>query len=181
MAKINLLPWRQLQRAQEKKWLTVTLLMALLSAMLIVFILNYYVLHVLYHQTHRNHLLRTELALLEKRIEKVQRVQQERKEGIAKIVRIKRMQASTTLIVRFLDELVKILPFGIYLEQLEIKKESITLHAYSQSHADIAVFIKKIEQSHWLQKPMLLEIKNTEEPQSAATQFKLGFKFKSQY
>ncbi|HEL8420035.1 TPA: pilus assembly protein PilN, partial [Legionella pneumophila] len=71
MTEINLLPWREQKREQEKKLFTTMLLIGIIIAAAIVFLMNSYVSHLISNQMNRNQILQKEITALDEQIKEI--------------------------------------------------------------------------------------------------------------
>ena len=180
MTEINLLPWREQKREQEKKEFITYLLIGLVSALAISFLINYYASSLVDMQTQRNDRLKNEIAMLEKQIKEIADIKKVREALIARMNIVQNLQATRILTVRLLDEVMKILPDGVYLYQIKREGDKVTVLGYAESNTNISNLMWNIEGSSWIQDPELTEIKKaTDTKQADENQFKLSFILKS--
>ena len=180
MTDINLLPWRELKREREKKQFITYLLVGLFSSIIIVFLINYYATSLVDMQTDRNQRLKNEIAQLDSQIKEISDIRSLREALIARMIIVQNLQATRTLTVRLLDEIIKILPEGVYVYQIDRVGDKITLLGYAESNTNISQLMRSIETSIWIQDPELTEIKKTvETKQFDENEFKLSFILKS--
>ena len=79
-----------------------------------------------------------------------------------------------------LNEVITIIPEGIYLYQISRVANKITLLGYAESNTDISNFMRSIEASIWTKDPGLIEIKKRSDADSSdENEFKLSFILKS--
>ncbi|KTD22426.1 PilN domain-containing protein [Legionella londiniensis] len=176
MTEINLLPWRELRREREKKEFNLYLFLGLITAALIVFLINFYANQLIENQMHRNQLLENEIARLDKQIKEIEGIKALRQALIARMTIIQNLQATRSLTPRLFDELVKIIPNGVYLTKVERKEDTITLLGYAESNSNISQLMRNIERNQWIQNPDLTEIKKTKEAErQVENEFKLSF------
>lgn len=176
MTEINLLPWRELKREREKKEFTTYLACTLVSVMLLVFVLNKMILSEIETQTSRNNRLEVEIADYKKQIIAIKNLKTQRQDLIARMMIIQNLQATRTLTVRLFDELVNILPDGVYVTRMDRLANKITLFGCTESNSNVSSMMLNIESSQWIQKPELTEIKKSKEGQDNTTsEFKLSF------
>ncbi len=176
MTEINLLPWREKKREQEKKQFIIYLLVGLVSAIITVFLINYYATYLVDMQTQRNQRLKDEITQLEKQIKEISQIRKLRQALIARMNIVQNLQATRTLTVRLLDEIIKILPDGVYLYQVQRVGDKITLLGYAESNTNISKLMRSIQGSAWIQEPELTEIKKTTDTKLPdENQFKLSF------
>ena len=115
MPRINLLPWRDAQRKERKLAFLVSLLGAGVAALVTTFGVNLYFNSLLSAQESRNERLRAEIRDLDKQIEKINDLEQQKQKFIARMQIIEKLQRSRPEIVHVFDELVRTLPDGAYL------------------------------------------------------------------
>lgn len=176
MTEINLLPWRESKREQEKKRFTTYLAFMLAISVLIVFFVNYAVTSMIEDQTALNNRLETEIAEYKKQIVEIKELKNLRKGLIARMEIIQNLQATRILTVRLFDELITILPDGVYVTRMERVRDKITISGYTESNSNISRLMKHIELSQWIQLPELTEIKkNKEGREDSPSEFKLSF------
>lgn len=183
MTRINLLPWREQKREQEKKVFTTILIACAIFAAFIVFIVNYYAAELVSNQVARNQILQNEINSLEDQIKEIKALKQIRQALISRMSIVQNLQSTRTLMVHLFDELIKVLPPGIYVTKLERKNDMVTLWGYSESNTNISILMRNIESNAWIQNPSLTEIKkmDDEKQQPANNEFKLSFILKPKY
>jgi len=176
MTDINLLPWREVRREREKKRFTIYLFIAMAGAVVIVFLINMYAQHLVENQTNRNQLLQDEIVLLEKQIKEIADIKKLRQALLARMDIVQNLQATRSLTVRLFDELIKIMPDGVYLTSVERNLDKVTLLGYAESNSNISQLMRNIESNQWIKNPELTEIKKSKEAKSEVeNQFKLSF------
>lgn len=182
MTRINLLPWREKQREQEKKLFTTMLLIGVIIAAVIVFLINSYASHLVSNQTARNQILQQEINALDEQIKEIKALKQIREGLISRMSIVQNLQSTRTLMVHLFDELIKVMPPGIYVTKLERKNDIVSLWGYSESNTNISILMRKIESNIWIQDPVLTEIKKMDDKKQAANnEFKLSFVLKPKY
>ena len=180
MTEINLLPWREQKREQEKKEFLTYLVVGVVGAIIIVFLINYYATYLVDMQTQRNQRLKNEITELEKQIVAIRDIKTLRQALIARMVIVQNLQATRTLTVHLLDEIIKIIPDGVYLYQMGRVVNKVTILGYAESNTNISQLMRSIEKNFWIQDPELTEIKKiTDVKQLDESEFKLSFILKS--
>lgn len=179
MTDINLLPWRELKREQEKKQFTTYMGVTLVISAVIVFFANYYVNSKIEEQTALNARLDAEIIEYKKQIIEIKNLQTLRQGLIARMKIVQNLQETRILTVRLFDELIKILPDGVYVRRMERNGDKVTLFGFTESNSNISHLMKNIESSHWIQIPELTEIKKMKESKDgrddSPSEFKLSF------
>lgn len=182
MTQINLLPWREKQREQEKKMFTTMLLVGIVFAAVVVFLINSYATHLVDNQTNRNKILQDEITKLDAQIKEIKALKQIRESLISRMSIIQNLQSTRTLMVHLFDELIKVVPSGMYVTKLQRENDVVTLWGYSESNTSVSILMQNIESNVWIQNPALTEIKKDEKTKQAANnEFKLSFVLKPKY
>lgn len=182
MTQINLLPWRERKREQEKKMFTTLIGGACLTAVLIVVAINYYASELVSNQTARNQILQNEITRLDGEIAEIKTLKQTRDALISRMTIVQNLQSTRTLMVHLFDELIKVMPSGVYVTKLERQSDVVSLWGYSESNTNISNLMRNIESDAWIQNPLLTEIKKNEEKKQAAdNEFMLSFILKPKY
>ncbi|HEX4882052.1 MAG TPA: PilN domain-containing protein [Porticoccaceae bacterium] len=158
MANINLLPWREESRREKKRefigYLAVTLLVSLVAVVLWVFIVNQQI----EVQQARNALLTKEIAALDEKVKEINELKKRREQVLARMRVIQELQANRPDVVRVFDEVVKVLPEGVYLEALSRQGGSISVVGYAESNNRIAAMMRAIEASYKFENPNLTKV-----------------------
>ena len=176
MIKINLLPWREQKRDQEKKLFLITILVAVFVTVVIVIMVNYSVTVMLSRHEKRNLLLKKEIAVLDTQIKEIRSLKKREEIILARMAMIQNLQSTRTLMVHLFDEMINILPHEVYITKLERKNDNVTLSGYAESNTNISFLMSNVEHNGWLHAPVLIEIKKIEDKKEVANnQFKLGF------
>ena len=179
MTEINLLPWREHRREQQKKVFTSMLLAGVIVSIIVVFFINSYADHLVSYQTSRNQILQNEITNLDDQIKEIKSLKQVRESLISRMSIIQNLQSTRTLMVHLFDELINVMPSGIYVTKLERKNDIVTLWGYAESNTNISILMRNIESNAWLQTPVLTEIKKMDEKKEAANnEFQLSFVLK---
>lgn len=182
MTQINLIPWREQKREQEKKLFTTMLLIASVISVCIVFIINSYAHYLISNQTERNQILKEEITSLDKKLIEIKSLKRTREELVSRMAIIQDLQSTRTLMVHLFDELIKISPTGIFISKLERKNDVVSLSGYAESNTNISILMTNIENDPWMRTPVLMEIKNVDEKKQAANnEFNLTFILKPKY
>lgn len=181
MTEINLLPWREIKREHEKKQFTTMMAGALILGAGLVLLFNYYANSLVEGQTLRNQRLQAEIAVMDKEILEIKKLKEVRESLISRMTIVQNLQATRTLTVHLFDELVKVVPDGVYLTQLQRVADRVTVLGYSESNTNVSILMRNIEKNPWIQEPVLTEIKknanakNAEDKTNNKNEFKLSF------
>lgn len=155
MVNINLLPWREQLRAQRMRDFGLLVLFAALLTAGGVFGWYKYNEGLIDYQNRRNHFLEREIAKVDKQIKEIRDLEKIRKQLIARMKVVADLQSQRPLAVHLFDELVTTLPEGIYLSSMVQKGLSITVKGRAESNARVSAYMRNIDASPWLTKPVL--------------------------
>lgn len=162
MTQINLLPWRELKREQEKKLFTTMLFACVVVAGVIVFLINSYASGLVSNQITRNQMLQKEINALSAQLTEIKNLQKEREMLISRMSIVQHLQSTRTLMVHLFDELIHVTPSGIYLTSIEGKNDLISVSGITESNTFVSILMTNIENNDWLHNPVLSEIKKEE-------------------
>jgi type IV pilus assembly protein PilN len=155
MAHINLLPWRAALRKQKKQEFFVTI--GIFSGLMVTVLLavHLYMASLIDNQIARNDTLKREISLVEKKIEEIKNLENQKEQLIARMRVIEELQSNRPAIVHLFDELVKVIPDGLYIDTLDQKGALITIKGQAQSNARVSAFMRALEESKWFKNPSL--------------------------
>lgn len=172
-ANLNLLPWRAKRRKQrEREFFSLLGFAAVLGALLVLAGIFFYNGRI-EHQQARNNFIRGEITKLEEQIKEIERLEERRRQLIARKDVIERLQADRTRMVHLFDELVRTIPEGVRLTSIKQAGPLLTLEGLAQSHARVSTYMRRLDESDWLTKPDLSIIDAKGEDQGSRFAFTL--------
>lgn len=158
MIRINLLPHREVKRAARQRQFNLLLgAVALLGIAIVV--LGYLALDARQQtQLKRNEYLKAEIAKLDRDIVDIKKLKEQTRSLLARKQAVETLQTNRSNEVHLLDQLVRLLPEGLYLKSIKQTGNTINLQGYAQSSARVSTLIRNLESSPWLESPALIEI-----------------------
>ena len=136
----------------------------------------YYTNGLIEAQTARNTRLTNEIGLLDKQIKEIKTLREKKKRLISRMQVIQGLQSKRTLTVHLFDELLNVLPDGVYLTEFKREKGKVSLIGYTESNSDISLLMRNIQIDPWIENPDLTEIKKNNEVKDAVNnEFHLSF------
>ena len=161
MPRINLLPWREAQRKERKVAFAVALGGAAVCAC--VATAAVYVLYtgMIDAQIRRNELLEAQIKVLDRQIEEINSLEQAKRQFIARMEIIEKLQRSRPEIVHVLDQIVKTLPEGVYLTSVTQTGDHLKFTGVAQSSTRVSAFMRNIDSSQWMRNPTLEVIQSS--------------------
>ncbi|MBR9728118.1 PilN domain-containing protein [Shewanella intestini] len=173
MANINLLPWREESREKQKRdYIGVLALVFLVTSLGIYLFLGFIEL-VTDDQRQRNDYLSSEIRLLDKQIAEIRKITERKKDIERRTEIILDLQQSSNLPTHVLDELVRIVPAGIYLSSIEKKGSLLWIEGRSESNNNVANMMRKVKTSAYLHDPSMQSIVTQSEELRQLQRFRL--------
>lgn len=177
MTRINLLPWREMQRKERRRQFASTAFGAVVLMGVLILYVHLHIGGLIDTQEARNAFLESEITKVEKQIEEIKNLESEREKLLARMNIIQQLQSNRPQIVHLFDEMVGTLPEGVYLKRIEQKGNSLVIHGVAQSNARVSAFMRNLDGSSWLAKPRLDVIKAVQtDPRERNSEFSLRVK-----
>jgi len=155
MPSINLLPWRAELRQRRQKEFVTGLVGAAALALVIALLAHFYVSTMIDAQQRRNDLLRSEIVLLDKQIEEILVLEEQKARMIARMEVVERLQQSRPEVVKLFDEVVRTLPEGVYLTSVKQNSRQLAFEGIAQSSTRVSAFMRNVDASEVLSSPDL--------------------------
>ncbi|MDD3675625.1 MAG: PilN domain-containing protein [Thauera propionica] len=174
MIRINLLPHRA-----EKRKLRKQQFYGLSVAMVVIGVLIGFIVHSVYagyieRQEARNAFLKAEIAKLDLEIAEIRRLQEQIDSLLARKQVIESLQGTRSEAVHLFNELAKGMPEGVYLKSVKQAGAQVTLVGYAQSNARVSHLMRNLEESPFLERPTLVEVKASAVEGRRVSEFTLG-------
>ena len=118
MIRINLLPHRAEKRKRRQIQFISLSVVSLVLAALLVGVVHGIISARIFYQDRRNDYLKGEIAKLDKQIEEIKRLREQVKSLLARKEVVENLQSTRADVVHLLDQMLRILPDGIYLKTL---------------------------------------------------------------
>ncbi len=155
MIRINLLPYREAQRAQRSQLLVLAFIGVLLLAALL-----YYGIYSIFSarvsaEQQKVRYLQGVTTQLDKKIASIADLRKKRDELLSREGIITDLQDQRDMVVRLFNTLAQVTPDGIFLTKLQQTGNSIRVNGYSQTNSQVAAFMRNIEASKIFAKPEL--------------------------
>ncbi len=169
MSRINLLPWREELRKQNQQQFVVVSAGTAVVAGLLVLLTHMQISGLIGKQEQRNQFLDNEIAVLNKKIDKIKDLEKTKTALLARMDIIQQLQHSRPQSVHLMDQLVQTLPDGLYLNKISQKGNALTLSGSAQSNARVSAYMRNIDSSEWMASPKLevIETKDGDTRRSA--------------
>lgn len=180
MIRINLLPHRaEKRRAKQLQFIVLSVLSVMLGAV-VVGLVHVAIGTQIAYQERRNEYLKQETAVLDRQIAEIKKLREQTQSLLARKNVVENLQSTRSEVVHLLDQMLRILPEGVYLKSLKQTGNRISLIGYAQSNARVSTLMRAIEDSPWLDSPALVEIHAATVGGSRLNEFSLNFNLTKQ-
>ena len=147
MTRVNLLPWREnLRKERVRQFKMVALSSAVLMGV-IVFYVHIHINGVIEYQNTRNAFITAEIAKVDETIKEIRELETKKQDLLNRMNVIQELQTRRPLSVRLVDELVKVLPEGVYLSSMTQTDMKLVFNGYAQSNARVSRFMRNLDKS----------------------------------
>lgn len=180
MMRINLLPHRAEKRKARQVQLIAFSVISLVLGALVVGMVHFFISTQISYQERRNQYLKREIAELDKQIAEINKLRQQTEALLARKNVVENLQTTRSDVVHLLDQMLRILPDGVYLKSIKQTANKINLAGYAQSNARVSTLMRAIESSPWLELPNLVEVHAATVDGARISEFTLIFSLKKQ-
>jgi len=178
--RINLLPHRaEKRRARQIQFIALSVISVLLAGLLVGSV-QVAISSQISYQERRNTYLKQETMVLDKQIAEIKKLREQTQSLLARKNVVEDLQSTRSDVVHLLDQMLRILPDGVYLKSLKQTGNKIDLDGYAQSNARVSTLMRAIEDSPWLDSPTLIEIHATTAGGGRISEFSLNFNLTKQ-
>jgi type IV pilus assembly protein PilN len=173
--RVNLLPHRaEKRRARQIQFIAFSVISVALAGFLVGTVEIAIDTQISY-QERRNAYLKQETTVLDKQIEEINKLREQTQALLARKNVVEGLQSTRSDVVHLLDQMLRILPDGVYLKTLKQTGNRMALVGFTQSNARVSTLMRAIEDSPWLDSPTLIEIHATGSGAGRVSEFTLNF------
>lgn len=158
MATINLLPWRDEYRQEKKREFFSVLVLSMVLAALLAYVWMSFIESNIQQQKTRNSILEKEIAVLSKKMTEIAELKKKRQGLEAKTKVIQGLQTTRPLVVRYFDELVRVVPDGVYFDSLALKGDIYTISGIAESNSRVSNLMRNLDASNYFKSPNLRNV-----------------------
>ncbi|MDH3635729.1 MAG: PilN domain-containing protein [Gammaproteobacteria bacterium] len=158
ITKINLLPWREELRQEQKKEFFMMAFMSIVLAGAIYGLVYFQMQSKIDYQLSRNNFMTNEIKKLDDEIKEIRELQKVRRSLVERMEVIQDLQASRPSIVHLFSEIVSTVPNGVYLESLTQTGSNLLINGEAESNARVSTYMRNLSASDWLKDPNLTVI-----------------------
>lgn len=174
MIKINLLPHRQIRRAERQREFGLMASLVAIASAAILFVSWSYIHAQIRTQQERNQRLQDEMVRLDKEIAVISTLKEQIKHVLERKQIVEGLQSDRNQAVQILDELARRLPEGVSLKSIKQVENEIELKGIADTNARVASLVHNLSDSAIIHNPNLVEIKaNTNQQELKQYEFVL--------
>lgn len=155
MTRINLLPWREEQRQEQKKQFVMMTMLTCILAAAIVGLIHIQMASKIDYQMSRNKFVSDEIIKVNDEIKEISELQKVRRSLIERMEVIQDLQGSRPSIVHLFTEIVSTVPNGVYLKSLTQVGSNLLVNGEAESNARVSTYMRNLSKSEWLKEPNL--------------------------
>lgn len=163
MPRINLLPWREQRRRETKLGFFVALGGAVVAAAVTVFLGILLFNSMISSQQRRNDRLEAEIKVLDRQIQEINDLENQKQRFISRMQVIDKLQRSRSEVVHLFDEITSMMPDGTYLTGFTQTNRHLKFTGVAQSSTRVSTFMRNIAASQWVRNPELEVVESRKE------------------
>jgi type IV pilus assembly protein PilN len=168
MHRINLLPWRAELRKERQKNFAIAAVAAVVAGLLVMWSVNLYLQGRIDHQNARNQRLQAEIAQLDEQIAEIRNLQLRKDRLLLRMAAIDELQRARPEVAHLFDDIVKIMPDGVYLTELTQNSRSILFKGVAESSTRVSTLMRNIAASRTMADPRLQVVQSGQPQQRGA-------------
>ena len=176
MIRINLLPHRELKRAARRRQFNIMLGIAVVAGLLTVVLGHSLIAARQSGQEARNTFLEQEIAKLDEQIGEIKKIREQTQALLERKQVVETLQSNRTEVVHRFDQMIRLLPEGLYLKSFKQTGDVISISGYTQSSARVSTLMRNLEDSPLFEAANLVEIKAATVNNLRANEFVLSIK-----
>jgi type IV pilus assembly protein PilN len=159
MVRINLLPHRQVRRAEQQRQFGLMALGVVVLASAIVFSGWTFIDARKEVQESRNRRLDDAIVKLDREITDIKTLKEQINSVLGRKQIVENLQTNRSQAVVVMDEISRQLPEGVFLKSVKQQGSSIEIRGVADTNARVATLVRNLSASNWLELPKLIEIK----------------------
>jgi len=174
--RINLLPWREELRQEQKKQFAVMAVLTMILAAAIVGLIHIQMSGKIDYQLSRNSFVSNEIRKLDDQIAEIKDLQKVRRSLLERMEVIQDLQTARPSIVHLFTEIVGTVPNGVYLENLNQGGGTLVMSGQAESNARVSTYMRNLSNSEWFKDPNLTVIEIEDKKVNRVSTFTLTVK-----
>jgi type IV pilus assembly protein PilN len=175
MMRINLLPHREKKRQARKIQFAALSIISLLAGVVLMGFVHLLMNAKIAYQERRNAYLEQEITVLDRQIEQIKKLREQTDALLARKNVVEGLQSTRADVVHLLDQMLRILPEGVYIKSIKQNGKKIDMTGLAQSSARVSTLMRAIEDSPWLDSPLLTEVHAVNVNSAKLNEYSLSF------
>jgi type IV pilus assembly protein PilN len=159
MTRINLLPWREIRRKEQRRQFISVAAGASVLMGVIVLYAHIHIGGLITAQEQRNKYMRDEIAMVDAKIAEIKSLETKKQQLLARM--------------HIFDELVRAVPAGLHLTKVSQQSGNIVIEGIAESNARVSAFMRNLDASEWFVAPRLDVIEADAKAANRSSVFKL--------
>lgn len=147
MIEINLLPWREARRRAQRQWLIAAISVLWTVCVLVVGGQWGLANNAIDLQKNRNQFLESQIAMSESTLLEIEEIKEKSRVIHEYMYLVHNLQVERNMIVKFMDELVRCTPAGVYLTLAEKLGSTLRLEGFAESNSRVAELMRNLDDS----------------------------------
>ncbi len=155
MHRINLLPWRADLRKERQKNFAISAVVAVVAGVLIMWSVNAFLQGRIDHQNARNQRLQQEIAVLDEQIQEIRNLRLRKDRLLLRMAAIDELQRARPEVAHLFDEIVRVMPDGVYLTEFTQRGRSLLFKGVAESSTRVSTLMRNIAAAETMDDPRL--------------------------
>jgi type IV pilus assembly protein PilN len=155
MHHINLLPWRAELRKERQKNFAIAAVVAVVVGLLIMWTANILVQGRIDYQNSRNQRIQQEIAVLDEQIKEIRNLRLRKDRLLLRMAAIDELQRARPEVAKLFDEIVKVMPDGVYLTEFTQSGSNLLFKGVSESSTRVSTLMRNIAAASSMTDPRL--------------------------
>lgn len=179
MIRINLLPHREQKKAVHRKRFQSLLMASILLVLGLIYQTHMLLEDAKAAQMARNQRLDGEIAKINAKLSNIESLRQKKAELLGRKQLVEKLQYDRTQAVYIFDELIRLMPEGVYLKDFRQTGSNVALSGVALSSARVSLLMRSLAESSTFSDPVLIEVSAANIDKIRANQFSLSVAIKS--
>lgn len=147
MKRINLLPWRDIERrARQQQFLAITGVV-FVASLLLVGLAHFAILKMVDWQDQRNLFLRDQIVNIEHQILEVKGLRSKKERMLKRMQVVETLQTNRAFAAHLFDQLIRAVPDNLVLTELQQLETELKITGVANSHGAVSTFMRQLNES----------------------------------
>lgn len=161
MININLLNWREKRRVIQNNRLIAFVIMAVLCGAILALFVGIIIKSMITHHQSNIAYLATEISAVEQKINQIQDLETQKQTLLDRRKIIESLQDARSFVVKIFDNLPRVIPAGVTLNDMTRKGDLLTLTGLSYTNTLVSDFMLELQRLKWIKDAKLTDLKTS--------------------